>query len=195
MQLELIIAQLRAYCPSFANRVVGAAEFAALQESTALATPCAYVIPMDDSPEPSMSQNAVRVPLEETFAVIVALDNKQDERGQASAKSVHSIRAELWAALLGWRPEERYDGITYEGGNLLEVDRARLWWRFEFSAYMEIGPEDGYEEGALAALPHFEGLNVKVDIVDPAADPNESYPGPDGRIEHEFNVPPTGNLP
>lgn len=195
MNLDLIITQLRAFCPSFETRVAGAADFAALQESTALLSPCAFVIPMDDSPEASISQTAVRVPMQETFGVIVALDNRLDERGQASGNSVNAIRAELWAALLGWHPEPRYDGVVYEGGNLLTIDRARLWWRFEFGAYMEIEPSDGFQEGALAALPHFDGMDMKVDLIDPAADPNLSYPGPDGRIEHDVPVPITGNLP
>lgn len=195
MNLELIISQLRTYCPSFATRVAGAADFAVVQESTALLSPCAFVIPMDDSPEVSISQNAVRVPMQETFGVIVALDNRLDERGQASGISVDAIRAELWAALLGWQPEPRYDGVVYEGGSLLTIDRARLWWRFEFGAYMEIGPGDGFQEGALAALPAFAGMDMKVDLIDPAADPNLSYPGPDGRIEHNVPVPVTGDLP
>lgn len=142
-----------------------------------------------------MATTSVRVPMDETFAVIVALDNRLDERGQASGKGVHAIRAELWAALLGWRPEDRYDGVVYEGGNLMTIDRARLWWRFEFSAYMELGPEDGFQEGALAALPHFDGVNLNVDMIAPAADPNLQSPGPDGRIEHRASAPPTGELP
>lgn len=195
MNLDLIISQLRTRCASFDGRVVGAANFATVTESTALLSPCAFVIPMDDSPEPSASQNSVRASMDETFAVVVALDNRLDERGQASGKSVHAVRAELWAALLGWRPEALYNGIAYEGGNLMTIDRARLWWRFEFSAAMEIGPEDGFQEGQLAALPHFDGVNLKVDMIAPAADPNVQSPGPDGRIEHDAPIPPTGNLP
>lgn len=185
LKLELIIDQLRSFCPSFGLRVAGAAEFAKVQENTALASPCAFVIPMDDSPEPSGSQNAVRQDLDEAFAVIVALDNRSDERGQASGTSVHSVRAELWKALLGWRPEKRYDGIVYEGGNLMTVDRARLWWRFEFSAFTQIGPEDGFEEGALQALPAFHGANLRFVVADPGA----------GQIEHDVPVPRTGELP
>lgn len=185
MKLELIIAHLRAYCPSFEQRVVGAAAFAAAQQSTSFESPCAFVIPMDDSPEPLKSQNAVRQELDEAFAVIVALDNRSDERGQASSVEVHDIRAELWKALLGWRPEQDYNGVAYEGGNLLTIDRARLWWRFEFSAATEIEPSDGYEEGALQALPAFHGANLRFVVADPGA----------GQIQHDVPVPTTGNLP
>ena len=44
MQLELVIAQLRALCPSFSGRVAGAAEFKPVQEAAALPVPCAFVI-------------------------------------------------------------------------------------------------------------------------------------------------------
>lgn len=194
MKLNLIIEQLRSYCPSFNGRIAGAADFAKVQESTALTAPFAFVIPLDDSPEPSASQVSVRQPIDEAFGVIVALDNRSDERGQASGASVHDIRAELWKALLGWRPEGRYDGIVYEGGNLMTIERARLWWRFEFSAYTELAPSDGFEEGALQRLSSLEGVNLNLDVIAPAADPNLSFPGPDGRIEHaassETNTPP-----
>lgn len=195
MNIDLVIQQLRTRCPIFGNRVAGAAQFAAVHESTALAVPCAFVIPLDDSPEPGISQNSIRQVLEETFEVVVALDNRTDERGQASGTSVHEIRAALWRALLGWQPESRYDGIQYQGANVLSIDRARLFWRFEFSAEMEIGPADGFQPIALGELPAFKGADMKVDIVDPAADPNQQYPGPDGRIEHLVPVPPSGDLP
>lgn len=194
MDLNLVIKQLRQRCPSFEQRVAGAAAFAKVPESTALQVPSAYVIPLDDAPEPSTSQNTIRQVLRETFEVVIALDNRVDERGQASGHSVHSMRAELWKALLGWQPEERYEGIVYEGGNVLSIDRARLFWRFEFSAVMEIGPEDGFQAIGIGELPAFHGADMKVDAVDPAADPNLQYPGPDGRVEHLVPVPITGNL-
>lgn len=194
MQLELIIAALRARCSSFTNRIAGAAQFKLLPESAALAVPCAFVIPLDDNPSESRSQNSVRQSLTDSFAVIVALSNVADERGQGSAHTVDTLRNELWAALLGWQPSDRYDGISYDGGSIVAIDRARLWYQFDFSADMEIEPSDGWQETALAALPHFDGATINVDAIDPMADPNVQYPGPDGRIETSFSVPQTGEL-
>lgn len=195
MNLETIIEALRTRCPGFSNRIAGAAQFKLLPESAALAVPCAFVVPLDDNPTDSQSQNSVRQGLTDSFAVVVALDNAADERGQGAAASVHSTRAALWGALLGWSPATGYDGITYEGGSILQLDRARCWYQFEFGALMEIGPEDGWQEDELAALPRFDGATINVDQIDPAADPNVQYPGPDGRIETTFKVPQTGNLP
>lgn len=188
MQLETVIAALRARCPIFGNNVAGAAEFKSLQESSAFAVPFAFVIPLDDAPGESQSSNSVRQVLADSFAVIVAVSNTADEKGQGSVAAIHSIRATLWSALLGWRPSDRYNGVTYEGGNLLALDRARLWYQFEFSAVMEIEPSDGWQEIELSNLPHFEGVTIKLDSIDPMADPNLQSPGPDGRIEHEVRI-------
>jgi hypothetical protein len=194
MQLEPIISALRTRCPSFANRIAGAAQFKLLPENAALAVPCAFVIPLDDSPQESRAQNSVRQALTDSFAVILAVSNVTDEKGQNGAQSIHLLRAEVWAALLGWRPDLRYDGINYEGGHLLSLDRARLWYQFEFGALMEIEPNDAWQAMELADLPHFDGGTINIDAIDPIADPNLHYPGPDGRIEVRVVVPKSGNL-
>lgn len=198
MLLETIITALRARCTSFGapSRVAGAAEYKVLPESAALTVPFAFVIPLDDSPQDSRAQNSVRQALVDSFAVVVVVSNVTDEKGQTGSAAIHSLRAELWAALLGWRPDLRYDGITYEGGSLLSLDRARLWYQFEFGALMEIEPSDGWQETELAGLPHYDGGTLKVDALDPS-DPNKATPpsGQDGRFEDGFIWPKTGNLP
>lgn len=195
MYLIPIIEALRLRCPSFGNRVAGAAQFKMLPETAALHVPCAYVIPLDDNPTESKAMNSVRQTLKDSFAVVVALSNTPDEKGQGSANDADTIRSELWAALLGWQPDAEYDGITYEGGSLISLDRARMWCQFEFGAVMEIGPEDGYQETALAALPPFQGGTIQLDAIDPS-DPNiVQTPAPDGRIEAGAVFPKAGNLP
>lgn len=227
MQLELVIAQLRALCPSFSGRVAGAAEFKPVQEAAALPVPCAFVIPLDDRPEPPKALNAVGQEMTDSFGVIVALDNRADEKGQSAFDGVHAIRAEIWRALLGWvpgpvntvNPATDYNGIFYEGGSLLAMDRARLWYQFEFGAQMWIGASDGWEAGALTALPGFgatdavgnwlpgSALNVEVDVGTPIFDSTANYPanpiaefardavpaprdhGPDGRTEFKLTAP------
>lgn len=203
MTLDWIIAQLRARAPIFEGRVVGAAEFKILPEATTLKMPAAFVIPLDDSPEASMAMNSIMQKLNDSFAVIVAVSNVADEKGHASASAFHTMRAALWAALLGWRPvppltdqsESRYDGIAYEGGMLLNLDRARAWFQFEFGAPMEIGPADGFQETALGELPPFLHATVDIDALDPERDTNVAGTGPDGRIEHVLQIPKSGDLP
>lgn len=192
MQLEPIITALRARCPTFNSRIAGAAQFKLLPENASLAVPCAFVIPLDDNPQDSMAMNSVRQALKDSFAVVVAVSNVADEKGQGGASSIHNLRAELWAALLGWRPDLRYDGITYEGGQPLALDRARLWYQFEFGALMEIEPADGWQATELSQLPNFDGGTIKLDAIDPA-DPNKGAPL-DGRYEAGVLIPKTGTL-
>lgn len=201
MNINTVIAHLRTYCPSFAGRVAGAARYKRIDENNTLDVPAAFVIPQDDNPDERASENDVTQRLVESFTVVVALSNTPDERGQDSINTAHhAIRAELWAALLGWQPDgladqSRYRGIEYQGGNLLDLDRARLWYQFDFGAEMWIMPSDGWQAIELANLPHFDGANINVDVIDPIADPNLQYPGPDGRIEFQTASPNTGNLP
>lgn len=188
MDLDLVINQVKTWAPDFGGRVAGAAAFKRIKENTALETPCAFVLPLADDPQPPTSQNAVRQNLVDSFAVVVAVSNQTDERGQGAASSVETMRRALWKALLGWRPTKEYDGVQYDGGSLQSIDRFQLFYQFEFGAPMEIGPEDGWEEGALSRLPAFKSLHVNVDEIEPAADRNVKFPGPDGRIEHQVHI-------
>ncbi len=184
MNIDLIIAALRLRCPSFSSRVAGAAQFQLLPEKTNLTVPCAYVIPLDDNPEANRSATGYRQTVSDSFAVVVALSNTADERGQAASGNVHAIRRELFKALLGWQVSDDYDGIEYDGGNLLSLDRARLWYQFEFSAAFEIGSDDvtdpdTWQTVDLASLPALTEIHLD-DVANPA-DISEETQTPDGR--------------
>ncbi|RJG06250.1 hypothetical protein D3870_09715 [Noviherbaspirillum cavernae] len=181
MNLSLIIAQLRARVPEFGNRVGGAANFKILPEAANFHAPAAYVIPMDESPERNQSGNGYRQRVQEGFGVIVVVSNVADERGQSALLSVHDMRALLFRALLGFRPAEEYDAIEYDGGNLLHMDRARLYFQFEFVVDYEIGEDDTWLAVRDSELPDWQGLDIEVDVAEP-----------DGQIEAKtsINFPP-----
>jgi len=183
MQLSLIITQLRTYCASFSSRVGGAAEWNVIPDVTALTFPCAYVVPLDDNPGEQRSKNGYRQEIRDGFAVIIRIANTADERGQAASDTVRTLRAEIWKALLGFQPSTAYGAIEYEGGNLLQINRAVLDYQLEFSASMELDESDTWLSVRDAALPDLEGITINVDAIDPFADPNLEQPGPDGRIE------------
>lgn len=188
MQIDTIIAALRTRCAAvFGNNVAGAAEFKGLDETAALPLPCAFVIPMDDNPGDNTSANGTRQILTETIAVVVALSNAADQRGQAGAHSMHSVRAALLSALMGWQPTDDHDPFQYTGGTLLAMDRARLFYQFEFSADYTLDETDGYQAGALASLPHFDGGTATLDMAPENV--------PDGLLDAGFVWPKTGNLP
>lgn len=191
MELNTIIAALKARCPSFGDapnrRFAGAAEFAALDEAAKLALPAGYVIPLDDEPLDQQSSNSYYQLVRDMFGVVVVLSNTTDERGQTSINSVHAIRAELLKALLAWEIDDEHHAIEYRGGSLLHVDRARIYYQFEFSAEVQVGEEDTWQAIYNAALPAFEEMGIQVDAIDPY-DPNLVTIGPDGRIEVRADI-------
>ncbi|RTY53641.1 hypothetical protein EKL29_21220 [Pantoea sp. YU22] len=185
MKLSLIIDALRQRAPSFGGRVAGAAEFQALGENSRLQLPAAYVVPTSDLPGEQESKTDYYQMLTENFAVIVALDNRRDPRGQeAIFDAVDSIRNELWRSLLGWEPTENHYPITYKGGEVLEMDRAVLYYQFDFSSDIEIQEADTWQERELNELQPLKSVWVDVDYIDPGD-------GPDGIIEHSSHIPIT----
>lgn len=190
MKLSPVIAQLRQYAPTFGNRVGGGIEFEMVRDSALLPMPAAYVVMTADDPGENTQQNSFRQPIFDEFDVVVALKTV-DERGQSVADPLHDIRAELLRALVGWRPMPDYERVTYEGGQLLLIDRGRVLYRFTFRCEWTLGggatPET-FEELELAGLPPLAGVDINVDAIDPMADPNLHKPGPDGRIETVLRV-------
>lgn len=164
MDIALIIAALKVRCASFGGRVAGAAEYKRLPETSNLDMPAAYVIPLDENPDAVQSHNGYRQVVRDSVAVVVVLANTADERGQGSIISVRAIRAELWAALLGWEPDTDHGRIEYEGGQLLDLDRARLYYQFEFGADTEITEADTWQGDSNAALPAFTNLGLTVNV-------------------------------
>ena len=113
------------------------------------------------------------------------MSNLVDERGQQPAVDLEAVRRALFKALLGFQPGLDYDVITFEGGELLHLDRARMYYQFEFAVEYAITTEDTWIPDRNAELPDFETLDMNVDAIDPF-DPNLVAPGergPDGVID------------
>ncbi|QQR69113.1 MAG: hypothetical protein IPI58_09900 [Alphaproteobacteria bacterium] len=200
LDLAMIIQALRLKATSFAGRVAGAAEFQAAMDTEALQLPAAWVVPMADEAE-MLAQNVTAIRLTERFAVMVGVSNAADERGQTARVGLTALRTDVWRAILGWQPSADDGPIAYEGGDLLAMDRARMFYRLDFSMVSE-AEMPSRQADDLAALGDLEEVRIKMDMIDPAADPNTppvtdpelggyhgGYPGPDGRIEHETRIP------
>lgn len=50
MKITPILTQLRAQCPTLANRIAAGIDLTTLQANTPLTTPCAYIVPSPMSP-------------------------------------------------------------------------------------------------------------------------------------------------
>jgi hypothetical protein len=175
---------------TFAGRIAGAAEFAKLEPDAKLAMPSAYVIPLDDSAQPNNSENGYSQIVRDGFAVIVVLSTTADELGNSSVAQTQPIRNVLNAALLSWSPDAEHGPIEYEGGQLLDIDRARMYYQFEYACETEFTEADTYQAIKNAALPEFTDMNLNVDMIQPF-DPNRvaaDDTGPDGTIDAALTI-------
>jgi hypothetical protein len=187
MKITPVVLHLRQHCPLFGGRVAGGIDFDAVKASQQVDRPGAFVIATGDDATDNDLQNGIRQDITDAFDVVVILDAK-DQRGQLAVDVLHDIRAELWRALVGWKPGIEYEPITYDGGDLVQIDRALVIYRYSFVTAFQLGrnadtdPAETWHELELDGLPRLEGMDINVDCIDPA-DRNLKYPGPDGRIE------------
>ncbi len=189
MKISPILTQLREQCPTLANRVAAGIDLAALQTSTPLQTPCAYIAPIADLASKSAAQNLLLQPVRDRFEVTLVLDTTDATK---ALDLLHDLRAELWRALVGFKPGGDYDAIAYDGGELVSINSSRVLYRLRFFTEFQLGrnlpsePAETWHERELDGLSSFTGVTVRVDAIDPA-DPNLKRPGPDGRLELTFS--------
>lgn len=187
MKIDKVIAAIRERCPSFRGKVGGYAEYASIPDDAALPLPCAYVVPLSDTPQDAAPRTVdYRQTIRDKFGVVVGLPNR-DIRGQSNANLADDIRDELNRALLDWVVDERYYGICYDGKQLYEMNRAVSWYLYEYYADFELTAEDGWHWQENEALSPFNHMHVEVDCIEPA-DRNLVDRGPDGRIEGIIDV-------
>lgn len=190
MNITPLLTHLRDHCPTFTQHLHAGLDLESLQ--TLAGTPAAVVTPIADEAAPSHSQNTLRQVIRERFGVVLVIDLVDGQQAQA-LDQLHALRAELWRALVGFKPERFYDAIQYDGGDWLLLNKTRGLYRLRFSAAFQLGrnlstqPAETWHELELDALPSFNGATVRVDAIDPA-DPNLQRPGPDGRLELTFSA-------
>jgi hypothetical protein len=157
MNIDTVITQIRAYCEPLGGRVGGAADFdTGVQSIVAftdpatggLAYPSAIVIPLDDEAQdldPLMGPQLNQM-VTERIGIIVEFDAKADRRGQAGVDQVQAMRYALHGAILNWNPDtfRSTNGLRYGGGRLIDFDRARLFWQFEYTLVIQLTDGDGF---------------------------------------------------
>jgi hypothetical protein len=125
VNLQAVIIRLRGLATTFENRVAGSAEFDLVQlQQRDFPHPAAWVIPTREL--------ATTTTIEERFAVVVAIDNRPDERGQTAAESLDAVRTEILDALVDWSMDSDHKPVEYEEATLADITRATLWYQFEF---------------------------------------------------------------
>ncbi|MDI3399704.1 hypothetical protein QLG12_15935 [Pseudomonas sp. V88_4] len=189
MKISPILTQLRAQCPSLAGHIATGVDLALLQGDPNLPTPSAHVLPLADVASASTAQNSSSQPIRDRFEIILALDATEATK---ALDLLHDLRAELWRALVGFKPDSSYSAIVYDGGETVSINSSRAFYRLRFFAEFQLGrnlpsqPAESWHERELDGLSSFTGVTVRVDAIDPA-DPNLKHPGPDGRVEMTFS--------
>jgi hypothetical protein len=195
--LDATISQLRAYCPPFGGRVAGAADFTqGLENYNAnMMPPAAYVVPLDQDSDGNRNMTGLFQFVRKTVGIVVELDAQPDLRGQAPAMTYDDIEAALFAAILNWRPVEcrvpNSQGYWFAAGRFLDLDRKRLFYRWDFSIDYQITEEDGWH----APDPPITLNTIEIDEY---TAPPFDMPPPDGRdpaIVEKLNMQPTETPP
>jgi hypothetical protein len=179
--IDLVIANLRAGCPLLGGRVAGAADFAAgLRNYNAnMLLPAAYVIPQAQDTTGNQVMTGLIQVIHKSVAVVVEFDARPDRRGQVPAMNYDAMEAALFACLINWKPDPcrmaNGKGMAFDGARYLDLDRARLFYQWEFAVDWQITDADGAGLGVVdpnaADLQQIEvdGFKVPVESGDPPA--------------------------
>lgn len=156
--IDATISQLRAYCPPLNGNVAGAADFRlGLQNYNATMPapgplPAAYVVPLDQDSDGNQVMTGLVQVVTKRVGVIVEFDASADRRGQDPAMSYDDMEAAIFGAVLNWLPEDcrtlNNQGYWFHGGRFLDLDRARLFYQWEFALNWQITDLDGWNPEA-----------------------------------------------
>jgi hypothetical protein len=129
--LESVVTQLKT--SSLIKSVGGAADLASAEVDFKKA-PAAYVIPLaDDAGENMLLNTNIEQEIKVSFAIVLAVTNKRDPRGEAALVDLKAAREEIFAKIYGWVPANEYTPVTYQGGKLMKLENTFLWWQERFA--------------------------------------------------------------
>lgn len=213
MNLDKVITQIKSTVTLFANNVAGAAAYAkGVSDQVWLPTPAAYIIPLDEEAEPNSQQTGLQQIITERIGIIIQVDNSGDRRGQEAVTEYDAVRSAIFKQILDWRPDwdpnnptanREAKGLYYAGGRLVDFDRARLFYQFDFALDITVTEADGWTPGSVALT----SIGIHADlgnVYSPTGTftPNPDAPtytptspprtaGPDGRDEAvlDFELP------
>lgn len=189
MRITPIIEHLKAECPQFGGRIAGGLDWDPVNGCQQVECPAAFVLPVGDTADEPLAQNAAAQVVRDSFDVCVVLDNR-DERGQSEADLVHDVRTTLFRALAGFQLDDA-EPICYDRGALILMNRAKVVYGFRFYADTQLGgfgsdatdSPQTWPELVHSRLPPLDGIHTQVDFIDPMVDKNLAATGPDGRVE------------
>lgn len=128
MKIKEIIEHLKLECPSFQNRVSGAADYDLALESNLFKAPCAYVVPLSTASTPNNTYPAHVQKITMQFGVMMIISNKRDSTGYAAHEELNDVQLEVMNALCGFQPEGVDFPIEHVAGRSSgSYDLNRFW--------------------------------------------------------------------
>ncbi len=150
MELDRIILKLREADTSFNNRIGGAIDLATAM-AMSLKEKMAFVVPLNDTVTSNAHDVSIVQTITESFGIVVCIPNDssdKDKTGFKAYNNVHDIRTELFSAILGWAVNSDVEGLVeYGGGRILSMNRAQIWYEFDFNYKIRIDDDDGVDVG------------------------------------------------
>jgi len=149
MRLGPIVLKLRISNTRFRENIAGAAELALAMKNT-LMKEAAFVIPLSETCPPNNYDSTINQKLNERFGIVVAIRNDLDIRDRTGITSydlLHDIRTQIFSSILGLQISGIESLVYYQGGSLLDINPAWLWYQYEFGMESRLTDADGVPEG------------------------------------------------
>jgi hypothetical protein len=182
------VMQLRAHCPLLGGRVAGAANFVQGLEkyNTNMILPAAFVMPLVAESEGFAVMTGVIQYVTKTVAVVVEFPATPDRRGQQPAMDAEAMEVCINAAIRGWEPQACLTvgrkGYWLSGARVLDLDRARLFYQWEYGLTTQLDEADALEP---ASVPLY---GIELDIWKTPPQDFPKTPGVPPPIITEINI-------
>lgn len=160
MRIFFIVSKLRSAGTHFGNYIGGAADLELVRHAEKIDSDFAFVIPLQDRVSENRHDSTIEQTITERFAVVVILQNdssQSEKMGIIAYDKLHYIRSEIFRALIGWELYGAISPISYDGGQLLPLNPAYMWYQFSFKYDIRLSEYDGYCDVEGAELFSTEG--------------------------------------
>ena len=132
MWLQDVIARLKAQVTGM-REIDGASSLDAAMRG-AVASPSLYLIPLTETGRELPHTGQLDQLITVLFGVLLVLDTARSAQGMDVLIELHTKRAQVRQALVGWVPDaDTGEPVTFAGGELVQfAGDGRLWWSDEF---------------------------------------------------------------
>jgi hypothetical protein len=100
--------------------------------------PAALVIPLNTESKSNRSLGGVMQHIIENFGIFIIVENRTDSLGNDCLDQINSLREEVMQILLNYIPDHACSGMTYDGGQLLDILDDLLIWQDTYNVYKHI---------------------------------------------------------